>query len=570
MIKIVTVDEMRAIEQAGDAAGVSLDQMMDNAGRALADRVLALLEGHAGARITVLVGSGNNGGDALVAAGLIAAESDHEVNLYLYKARAEDDRVFKPVQEAGLFVAEADKDQRHRVLTNLFATSDVIIDGLLGIGLHLPIQGELGKFLAAVQKALNSARRTEPEFAYQTPAVPIAWMDAGPYVIAVDCPSGLDCDTGESGDLTIPADETMTFAAVKRGQVIFPGAGLVGMLHVADIGLPDKLPARDDIPLAMLSAPDVRALLPARPKDSNKGTFGKVMVTAGSLNYMGAAALSAEAAYRAGAGLVTVAAPQVIVPVLAGQLPEATWLLLPHDMGVIDEKAAPVLQKELAGYSALLLGPGWGREETTRLFLDAMLNDQAQQDARRRRIGFAPSAGNDMPSKDAAEGFQLPPLLIDADGLNLLSELEDWWKLLPENTVLTPHPGEMARLTGLSLQDVQARRLELAAEKATAWKCVVVLKGAYTVIAAPDGRSVVLPFAEPALATAGTGDVLAGTITGLLAQGLAPFDAALAGGYLHGLAGHLAADALSTARSVTARDVLAALSEALSIVEHAV
>ncbi len=569
MLKIVTVEQMRAIEQAGDAAGISYDQMMDSAGRALADRVLALLDDQPGSRITVLAGAGNNGGDALVAARLIAAESDHEVNIYLTKPRDPADRVFAPIQEAGLFVVEASKDQRYRVLDRLIGTSHMIIDGVLGIGLRLPIEGDLAKFLAAVQKSLRAARQARPAFPTQTPAMPVAWADSGPYVIAVDCPSGLDCDTGEVGDLTIPADETVTFGAVKRGQVLFPGAGLGGALHVADIGLPKKLPARDAIKLEMPTGADIRALLPPLPPDAHKGTFGKVLVVAGSMNYTGAAALAAEAAYRAGAGLVTVATPQPIMPILAAQVPEATWLLLPHDMGVIAEDAALVLQKELAGYSALLMGPGWGREESTGLFLAAMLNDRAQQEARHRRIGFAP--GDTKPASAAAgPDFTLPPLVIDADGLNLLGELDEWWKLLPAGTILTPHPGEMGRLTGLSRDEVQARRLELAVEKAVEWRCVVVLKGAFTVIGAPDGRTVVLPFAEPALATAGTGDVLAGTIAGLLGQGMSPFDAAVAGGYLHGLAGHFAAEALSTPRSVIAHDVLNALSEAVSIVEHAV
>ncbi|GAB4570529.1 MAG: bifunctional ADP-dependent NAD(P)H-hydrate dehydratase/NAD(P)H-hydrate epimerase [Anaerolineae bacterium] len=568
MHKIVTVAQMRAIEQEGDASGVSYVQMMDNAGRSLADRVLDLLADSPPVKITVLVGSGNNGGDALVAGRLIAGESDHEVVFYLTKARTDDDPNYKAVNEAGLLVALAQDDQNFRALKQTLNTSQIVIDGILGIGLKLPIKGELARLLKTVNSTLQRLREDASTRAYVTPACPEYGRRAPwPYVIAVDCPSGLDCDTGELDSVAIHADETVTFAAAKIGQVLMPGAAACGTLHIADIGLPARLDALNTVSLEMPTAASVRQMLPTWPLDAHKGTRGKVMSVTGSLNFTGAASLAAEAAYRAGAGLVTVAAPQIIVPALAARLPEPTWLLLPHDLGVIAEEAAPLLRKEIASYSALLLGPGWGQEDATRDFLLAMLNEP-EIEARHHRIGFAPvtdaqEAARPNPATD------LPPLVIDADGLNLLASLERWWDYVPPNTILTPHPGEMVRLTGLSREEVNATRLTLPVEKAHEWGCVVVLKGAFTVIAAPDGRTAVLPFAEPALATAGTGDVLAGTITGLLAQGCEPFAAAVAGGYAHGLAGTLAARRLGTPRSVTARDVLAALPEAFSIIENA-
>ncbi len=565
MIKIVTVAEMRAIEQEGDAAGVSYDQMMQNAGRALADRVLDMLAGQLPVRIVVLVGPGNNGGDALVAGRLIAAESAHQVSFYLARPRREDDANYAAVVQAGLFVAEAGKDQRFRVLKNLLGTAQVVIDGVLGIGLKLPITGDLAEFMDAARKTILTLWQAPPERSYQTPDQPSGSLRRYPYVVAVDCPSGLDCDSGETDALTIPADETVTFAAAKLGQVIFPGAAACGKLHVAGIGLPRKLPSRDRVRLEMPTAADIRAWLPAVPADAHKGTFGKVMVIAGSLNYTGAAALAAEAAYRAGAGLVTVGAPEIVMPLLAPQVPEATWLLLPHDLGVIAEDAASLIRAQVEGYSALLLGPGWGREEATRDFLLALLS-RAQQEARHSRIGFAP--GRSVPAEsELRSDSPLPPLIIDADGLNLLSAFDSWWKLLPAGTVLTPHPGEMARLSGLPREEVTRQRITLAQEKAAEWRCVVVLKGAYTVVASPEGRMAVLPFAEPALATAGTGDVLAGMLAGLIGQGVGPFEAAVAAAYLHGLAGRLAARRVGNRRSVLARDVLQAVAEAITLVE---
>jgi len=567
MPKIVTVEQMRAIEQASDKKGHTYADMMELAGRAVAERVQVLLAGRPEPRVAVLVGPGNNGGDGLVAARVLAqAIDDASVAALLLAARGADDPVFSAARDAGVFIATAADDQAggFRVLQNLVGNADVVIDALFGTSLRLPIKGDAAKVLQAAARALVVRRAERPRAAYITPAEPGEnWADDGPFVVAVDCPSGLDCDTGELDKLTLRAHETITFAAAKPGLLAFPGAEAVGVLHVADIGLPDNLPELNDIPLTLVDAAIVGQFLPERPIGGHKGTFGKAMVVAGSLNYTGAAYLAAHAAYRVGAGLVTVAAPQIIIPTLAGMLPEATWLLLPHDMGVINEPAVKVLRKEIDGYSALLLGPGWGREPVTGDFLRELL--QPKEEIRRSRaIGFVPIA----PQEEDVPGAELPPLVIDADGLNLLASFEDWPGLVPPGTILTPHPGEFARLTGLEIDDVQANRLALAGEKAAEWGCTVVLKGAFTVIAAPDGRIAVLPFASAALASAGTGDVLAGAIVGLRAQGLQPFEAAVAGSWLHGLAGLRAAELLETTASVTAGDVLELLPEAVAQAER--
>jgi NAD(P)H-hydrate epimerase len=226
-----------------------------------------------------------------------------------------------------------------------------------------------------------------------------------------------------------------------------------------------------------------------------------------------------------------------------------------------------VIQEEVGSYQALLLGPGWGREETTKSLLNTLFAQAAAVSKRsaRRKIGFAAGA-NASETVNSVE-TSLPPLVIDADGLNLLSEIENWWTLLPARTILTPHPGEMARLTGIDKDEIEANRWEIVARKAAEWNVVLVLKGAHTLIGEPNGRIAALPFKTDALATAGTGDVLAGAITGLLAQGLSPFDAAVAGGYLHGLAGQQAAEWVGSTRSVIASDVLEGLTEAIALVE---
>jgi NAD(P)H-hydrate epimerase len=257
--------------------------------------------------------------------------------------------------------------------------------------------------------------------------------------------------------------------------------------------------------------------------NSHKGTYGKALIVAGSTNYRGAPALSARSAYQIGAGLVTVSAPQIVIDTIAGHILEATWLLPGDDYSPAD-------------FDALLVGPGWGH--ANRDLLDHLL------------------------------GQSLPRLIIDADGLNLLAESPEWWKHLPPNTILTPHPGEMSRLSGLSTSEIQANRAAIAIQKAVEWNVILLLKGAHTLIAAPDGRVIVLPFKTDALAKAGTGDVLAGIIVGLLAQGGNPFEAAAVAGYVHGLAGELAAQTLGTTRSVLASDVSEHLAQALKRIER--
>jgi ADP-dependent NAD(P)H-hydrate dehydratase / NAD(P)H-hydrate epimerase len=566
MLKVASTELMRKIEAAADAGGYSYADMMQAAGRAAADRareLLAQLPEGTQAGVTVLVGPGNNGGDGLVAGLLLAQETGTLVRFYLLKRREDDDPVFKPVREAGLFVAHAEDDQRYRVLTNMVASANIVIDALFGIGFKPPFRDEVVKIMRAIRAALNEGGEEEEVERINPTQARTSARPLRPFILAIDSPSGLDTDTGALDPNTLHADETITFIAAKPGLLTFPGASSVGKLTIAPIGIPNNLPELRESKYAVMTVDAARDLLPARPADANKGTFGKALIAAGSVNYTGAPALSARAAYRAGTGLVTVAAPIPVVEVLAANNLEMTWLLLPHDMGVIAADAAALVRKEAANYSALLLGPGMGREKTTREFLISLLSGSSKAPAKPRPIGFGARA-DERHSDDEAK---LPPLVIDADGLNLLSEIENWPSLLPPNTILTPHPGEMGRLAGIETADVQARRWDIAAEKAVEWKVILLLKGAHTLVANPNGEVVALPFKTPALATAGTGDVLAGIIVGLLAQGMKPFDAALLGGTWHALAGEQVAKQRGTARGVVAGDVLEAIGAAALVLE---
>lgn len=531
-IKIYTVAEMAAAEKAADAAGHSYAEMMETAGRRVAE---AVLQRHdvVERQVFVLVGPGNNGGDGLVA-GRYLAEAGAVVAFYLFKPRdAAADENLARVEEMGLEVLLADYDQRYRVLRHRLRITDIVIDALLGTGVSRPISGPLAALMEQMKAGIEEKRRAAAPGSpalFAVSALPTAGdgatdegeRPAQPVVVAVDCPSGMNSDTGVLDPLTVPADLTVTFAGPKRGHFLFPGTTACGELVVADIGIDAALPPVAAVGLELATAELARALLPARPRDGHKGTFGTALIAAGSIRYWGAPALAARGAFRSGVGLVTLAVPQRLRPSLAGQFPEATYPAV-TDTDTLGVATANLLLGALASYSALLVGPGLGEAGS---FLGALLDGL----------------------RHPVEATAVPPLVVDADGLNLLAAMPDWPARLPPNTVLTPHPGEMARLVGRPLSAVRdEERVALARRCAAEWGHVVLLKGAYTVIAAPpdpgagEGRATLLPFANPLLAVAGSGDVLSGIIVGLLAQGVKPYAAAVLGGYLHGGAGQLAA-----------------------------
>ena len=333
------------------------------------------------------------------------------------------------------------------------------------------------------------------------------------------------------------ADFTVTFGFPKWGQLQHPGAAAIGALCVSDIGIPAEL--AQTLQVELIEPRQAAAWLPARPAYAHKGTFGRAMVVAGSLNYTGAAYLSGLAAMRGGAGLVTLAIPAPLHPALAAALPEVTWLPLPGPDGVHTAAGLPKLLAGLFNYDALLVGPGLTATDDARALVTAL---------------FGPS-GLD---RDVWRGRTV----VDADALNTLATLPDWPSRLPPRSILTPHPGEMARLTGSTPDNINAGRIQAARHYAELWGHVVVLKGAHTVIADPDGRAGVLPFALPVLATAGSGDVLAGAILAMLAQGLAPYEAAICGAYLHAQAGLIVTRDISQAGAI-ARDFIAQFPTAL-------
>ena len=418
----------------------------------------------------------------------------------------------------------------------------MVVDGILGTGFKLPLKDEIAQVLAAVNAA-------------------VAELPWPPYVVAVDCPSGVDSDSGESAEEVIPASLTVCMAAIKPGLLKFPAFEMAGELRVVDIGLSDEFAAWKKVNHFVADDATVADILPERLADSHKGTFGTALIAAGSLQYTGAALLAGKAAYRSGVGLVQMAVPSSVQITLAGQFPEATWIMLPQEMGFIAESAAQVLIKNLERATALLIGPGFGTEDSTKGFISSLLNGKNLSNRPAARIGFIHDKAAKTDEKSASV---IPPLVVDADALRLLAKIDGWAKLLPAETILTPHPGEMAALTGLETDAIQADRLNTALKFAAEWGQVVVLKGAFTVIAAPDGRATLIPIATAALARAGTGDVLAGIIVSLRAQGVPAYEAALAGAWIHAEAGLYAAEKIGCEASVMAGDVLESIADVLS------
>jgi ADP-dependent NAD(P)H-hydrate dehydratase / NAD(P)H-hydrate epimerase len=515
-MKLVSVPQMVAIEKEANAGGLSYASMMQNAGRGLAEVVAEIISENDWDSVFGLVGHGNNGGDTLIALTHLAGEGWH-VQAYVFKRR-QDDELITQLLDAGGYVTFAEADEDFSVLEATLSSADVFLDGLIGTGFKLPLKDDA---VAILEQAL----------------LVMDIMNEPPFVVAVDCPSGVDCDSGEAALECIPADLTVCMAAVKWGLLKLPAFEFVGNLTVVDIGLPDDLTSFHELKTEVADHDLVAGLLTERALDSHKGTFGTALIAAGSQNYTGAALLAGTAAYRAGTGLVALAIPEPLHPALAGQLPEATWVLLPHEAGYISEKASEILLDNIGRATAFLIGPGLGSNVSTKMFTEAMIL-----------------------------AIKLPTV-VDADGLRHLAQIPDWHTKISPSAVLTPHIGEMSMLTGLSREEILENKNEIAVEYAKVWGHVVVLKGAFTVIASPDGKMTVIPVASPALAHAGTGDVLAGLIVGLRAQGLDAYSAAVAGAFIHAQAGLIAADDLGATASVLAGDLLNSIPDVMSELE---
>jgi ADP-dependent NAD(P)H-hydrate dehydratase / NAD(P)H-hydrate epimerase len=506
VVKIVSIAEMRALEAAAFATGVTEAGLQARAGHAVAEEVFRLVL--PGDRVVVLVGHGNNGRDGAVAAEWLTQHWT-PVDLVLAPRHAVTVEELARLRAGGVSViSHADRSGVERALNS----ARVALDALAGIGMH----GPLREPLASLTEQLNQARLVRGDTLH---------------VVALDIPSGIDADTGEVPGTAVSADRTVTLGGVKQGSLRFPAARCVGTLISREIGIPES--AEEDLPFTVLDEPQLGRLVPPRPLDAHKYRFGRVLVVAGADHFLGAPVLCAGGAARVGAGLVILASTRDVRLNTASHLPEVTYP--EYDIVSSDgPSAARLLEPQLRSASSLVLGPGLGRGPGITAFLHEILRLRTPDQR----------------------------LVVDADGLFALSQIQAWPTLLGPNAVLTPHSGELEQLVGSELSGEVPAWVH-AARLARQWGCVLISKGPFTCVAAPDGRVDVWPRANPALATGGTGDVLAGVAGGLLAQGIPVWDAARLAVGVHGLA----AERVITRRSwrtLLASDLLLEIPAALA------
>lgn len=516
-MKIVSGEKMGQIDRkAMEAYGIPGIVLMENAGLQVVSLVQQLYPRPDDGMIAVFCGRGNNGGDGFVIARhlqklgyRVTTWAMGVLSAYKGDAATNYDIYLKGGGHVSL-LTESDPS----AITKELQESDLIVDALLGTG----VRNRVAEPFAEVIRAINGSRAR---------------------VLAVDIPSGISADTGEVLGEAVKADYTVTFALPKRGLLLFPGAQYAGRVFVGDIGIPRELTASSEIRENLVTGDEIKGQLPRRVADGHKGTYGRALILAGSAGMTGAAALASEAALRGGAGLVYAGIAAELRAVLEAKLREVIILAFPGDGKGNMEPAGvgEILNFAEQCRAAVAFGPGMEPGRKTLELLKALLNKTAL------------------------------PMVIDAGGLSALAL--DTGPLAQKKgpVIVTPHPGEMARLTGIEVPAIQRRRWEIAAEKAREWDSIVVLKGAHTVTALPDGEVFVNPTGNPVLSTAGSGDILTGLITGLAAQGLPPQWAAVCGAYLHGLAGDLLAEQVGE-RGHLAGDVLAFIPPALNRVSE--
>ena len=489
-MKLVTAKEMKALDvQAQNDYAMPGILLMDNAAQAVAEAVHEALTALEGERVVIFCGGGNNGGDGLGAARWLQS---YGVSVRAFIVGAALDAVQGDAAlELAMFTkaggrVEALSTEDDWVLAELAASkADVLVDALLGTGFHGELEGD-------VLRACELLNKSEK------------------YILAVDIPTGVNADNGAVCEQAVRADHTVTMALVKTGLLLYPGREYCGDIELADISMPVKLVEEYQSDKYRLTDEIVRELLPLRKANAHKGDAGRVVICAGSPGYTGAAALASDAAVKAGAGLVSLYTPLSSRDVLAIKLTEVmVHGLLERMPGILGGGAASDVASSAEAADVLAIGPGLGTSESTQEAVRTILQKITT------------------------------PVVIDADALTALAGHTEILAAMQAQKVLTPHPGEMARLTGLEIAEIEADRINVAKKYAEEWQAIVVLKGAPTVIGCPNGTVYVNSTGNSSLATGGSGDVLTGIIAGLAAQEISLQEAAICGVYLHGLAAEL-------------------------------
>ena len=492
MIPILDSRRMRSADAAAIRGGIPSSRLMENAAEGLAGELVRSFP--RAQRVVVACGPGNNGGDGLAAARLLAGRGV-SVSIFTlgdpddYRGDAAENAL--RARRAGLEFFPLSRRGAWAGFSRALKEADAVVDALFGTGLTRALSGAAARAVLAIHAA-------------------------GRPVVAADLPSGLSADSGNLLGPAVRASLTVAFAALKYAHVFWPARGFCGRLVVHDIGIPKRILLERAGDLAAAESADLAGWLPPRPGDTHKADFGRLAVIAGSRGKAGAAALTARGALRAGAGLVTVFCPASIEPIIVSALPEAMTHALPEEAGALPATAAEELLEALRGFDAAAIGPGLGTAPGTVELLEKLMAARC-------------------------------PIVFDADALNAFAGRPRAFSRRRGAAVLTPHPGEAGRLLEVASSRVQEDRLAAARRLARASGAAVVLKGASTLIAAPSGRVTVNPTGTPLMATAGSGDVLSGAVGALLAGGMAAERAAIAAAYLHGLAGELLARRLGDA-----------------------
>jgi NAD(P)H-hydrate epimerase len=504
-MKALTASEMREVDRlTTERCGIAGAQLMENAGTSVCEVLLDRFGDSGRREAAILCGKGNNGGDGFVVARLLH-ERGWKPRVYLLAnpetVRGEAAINLARLGECGVEVLVI-TDMRHwETVRGELAADAVIIDALLGTGISGAAEGLLAAVIEHVNKISRDCRAATPEM-----------------VLAVDTPSGLPADGGPAQGPLICAHTTVTFTAPKIGQLISKDAGYCGKLVVREIGSPREL--IDEVgksPVSWLEPEEFRELPLLRRADAHKGSYGHVLLVAGSRGKSGAAILAGRGALRAGAGLVTVALPESVLPIVAAAQAELmTEPLLSTETGTASlanleyGRFAAIVK----GKTVLAIGPGFGTHQETQQFVRTIVRENTQ------------------------------PIILDADGLNAFANRASELKQRKSGFLaITPHPGEMGRLLGKSNEEVQTDRANIASRAAAEWNAHVILKGYHSVLATPNGRVFVNTTGNPGMAKGGTGDLLTGILAGLTAQfGPEDWEKALGFGvYLHGLAGDEAA-----------------------------
>ncbi|MCI8554252.1 MAG: NAD(P)H-hydrate dehydratase [Clostridiales bacterium] len=492
-MKLLTAGAMRQLEAAAvEEEGLDYLRLMENAGAAAARIIRSRYEVE-GKRVTVLCGAGNNGGDGFVIARKLLEEGA-DVRVVLTAGRPSTPQAAEMLARLSpALLQPIGLEEEPYLAADAVSSAALLVDAIYGIGFH-------GALPETIRPLLRLAA---------SQAVPRA---------AVDIPSGMEADTGAADEDTLPADLTVTFSAAKPGLIAAASAPLCGRVEVADIGIGENLLNRFAAAQLLIDDNMVKECFSPRGRDSHKGTYGRLLLVCGSYGMAGAAMMATEAALRCGVGLAALALPRSLYPIAASRLCEPVFIPLPETAeGGIALSSRSILRQEAARSSALLAGCGLGGGEAAAGVIADLLAAAAC------------------------------PMVLDADGINAVAGHIDIGKTarFPSSLILTPHPGEMARLTGRTVEEIQRDRIGIAARFSASTGAIVVLKGHHTVIAAPGSPPLINRTGNPGMATGGSGDVLAGMIASFAAQGMEPLKAAMCGVYLHGMAGDRAAARLS-------------------------